>query len=120
MPAVDNTNYWLVRLRCWSNENGRLSQSTFAILTLLSTINLLLLAVVFTHRIHTFHDLRALGLFTMAIAISAAWTFSLREWRRALPTSDVMLYKKLANAIFSLSLLMNLCAQAGISLSMYR
>jgi hypothetical protein len=42
------------------------------------------------------------------------------KWRRALPTSDVVLYKKLANTIFSLSLLMNFCAQAGTSLLMYR
>jgi hypothetical protein len=37
---------------------------------------------------------------------------------RALPTSNVVLYKNLANTIFSLSLLMNFCAQAGISLLM--
>lgn len=85
-----------------------------------SYMNLFTLDLVFTHRVHTFHDLRVLALLTMAmaIAISAAWTFSVREWRRALPTSNVVLYKNLANTIFSLSLLMNFCAQAGISLLM--
>lgn len=83
-----------------------------------SYMNLFTLDLVFTDRVHTFHDLRVLALLTMAIAISAAWTFSVREWRRALPTSNVVLYKNLANTIFSLSLLMNFCAQAGISLLM--
>jgi hypothetical protein len=93
---------------------------TFGFLTLLSAMNLFTLVLVFTHRVHTVRDLRVMGLLTMAIAISGAWSFSFREWRRALPTSDAVLYKKLANTIFSLSFLMNFCAQAGISLSMYR
>ena len=99
-------------------ENYR--SGTFGLLTLLSTMNLFTLVLVFTHRVHTFRDFRVMGLLTMAIAISAAWTFSFREWRRALPTSDVVLYKKLANTIFSLTLFVNLCAQAGTSLLMHR
>lgn len=93
---------------------------TFGLLTIVSAMNLFTLVLVFTHRVHTFHDFRAMGLLTMAIAISGAWSFSFREWRRELPTSEVVLYKKLANTIFGLSLLMNFCAQAGISLLMYR
>ena len=93
---------------------------TFGFLTVLRLWNLFTLVLVFTLRVHTFRDLRVMGLLTMAIAISVAWSFSFREWRRALPTSDVVLYKRLANTIFSLSLLMSLCAQAGISLLMYR
>ncbi len=93
---------------------------TFGLLSLLSAINLFTLVVVFIRRVHTFHDLRVMGLLTMAMAISAAWTFSFREWRRALPPSDVVLSKKLANTIFSLSLFVNLCAQAGTSVLMHR
>lgn len=93
---------------------------TFGLLSLLSAINLFILVEVFTHRVHAFPDLRVMGLLTMAMVISAAWTFSFREWRRALPTLDVVLYKKLANTIFSLSLFVNLCTQAGTSLLMHR
>jgi hypothetical protein len=42
--------------------------------------------------------------------------FELPRMEEGAATSDVVLYKKLANTIFSLSLLMNFYAQAGISL----
>lgn len=63
-------------------------RSMFVLLSLISGFNLLTLVLVFTRRIHSFHDLRAMGLLTMAVTIAAAWFASLRECRRAAPATD--------------------------------
>ncbi len=95
-------------------------RSMFVLLNLLSGLNLLTLVLVFTRRIHSFHDLRAMSLLTMVLAIAGAWFVTLRELRRTLPGSETDLYKKLANTIFSLGVLVNLSVQAGMGLLMQR
>jgi hypothetical protein len=92
----------------------------FGLLTLISVINVFTLVLVFAHRIHGFHDFRVMSLFTMGLAIVAAWSVNLRECRRVLPASDAALYKKLAYTISGLGLFVNLCVQAGTGLLMYR
>ena len=89
---------------------------SFGALTVMSVANVIILVLVFNHRIHNSHDFRVMSLFTMGIAIAIAWYLNLRECRSVLPVADEVLYKELAGAISSLSLFVNLCVLSGTGL----